>query len=343
MSQQVTPPVDAWKATASGYADQITRLTTLYGNDLIVLLDPYIREATTILDIGCGTGAFAHAYIHHYPNGIPGQTLLSTDLSPGMLQQAEQTILAAIDQKSFATKLVFQQEDGSKLDGIADHSIDIVVSLFGVFLIPSQPETIQAIHRVLKPNVGFFANAAWTNNQSNHSLDESFGGNLPEVFQTAGKAMHSGAATVQVHHSNDSEPTPPPIPPIKQWIDADSILQKLSQKESPFTEIKIYRTLHSMVWSNFETLYSVIASNPHVANATDEQMSNMKRVLIEMSFLPGANGLYYNSEQSGESNCMANTEQQQLLLKQPFVMWTASNLSMARAVVGDASATIVSS
>jgi ubiquinone/menaquinone biosynthesis C-methylase UbiE len=82
------PVEDAWSVTARDYSNQITRLTSLYANDLILLLHPYITKAKVILDVGCGAGAFVHAYLQQYPQGIPGQTIISSDLSPAMLEQA---------------------------------------------------------------------------------------------------------------------------------------------------------------------------------------------------------------------------------------------------------------
>jgi ubiquinone/menaquinone biosynthesis C-methylase UbiE len=132
-SSSVTNQPDQWSAQAKLYSNQAARLTELHGADLVTILKKDILQAKTILDVGCGTGAFAHAYMQQFPMGVPGQTLILSDLSEGMLEKAKETVVPSSD---FQTKLVFQVEDGTKLDGIADDSIDLVVSLFGVFLIP---------------------------------------------------------------------------------------------------------------------------------------------------------------------------------------------------------------
>ena len=122
---------DKWSAQADLYSNQASRLTELHGADLVTILKDDILRAKTILDIGCGTGAFAKAYLQQFPKGVPGQTLILSDLSAGMLEKARETVKPGPD---FTTKIVFQEEDGTKLEGIPDNSVDLAVSLFGVFL-----------------------------------------------------------------------------------------------------------------------------------------------------------------------------------------------------------------
>lgn len=73
------------------------------------------------MDVGCGTGAFAKAYMQQFPKRVPGQTLILSDLSEGMLEKAKETLVPS---SGFQTKLVFQVEDRTKLEGIADNSVD---------------------------------------------------------------------------------------------------------------------------------------------------------------------------------------------------------------------------
>jgi ubiquinone/menaquinone biosynthesis C-methylase UbiE len=144
---------DTWAATANLYDKQAARLTERHGHDLVGLIEADLSKPnTTILEMGCGTGAFGQAYIQYFPHGVPGQTLILTDLSKSMLEKARTNLSPYLNknEKEFATKIVIQEEDGTKLSGIDDDSIDIVVSLFGVFLIPDQDATFRSIRRVLR-------------------------------------------------------------------------------------------------------------------------------------------------------------------------------------------------
>ena len=108
---------------AKHYLDHITRFTVLHAKDLVMLLSPQIESSKTLLDIGCGPGTFALAYLDLYPKGIPGQTLILSDISPEMVQQAEETMKERIP-SDFQTKLEYQVVDGLTLDGIVGNSFE---------------------------------------------------------------------------------------------------------------------------------------------------------------------------------------------------------------------------
>jgi ubiquinone/menaquinone biosynthesis C-methylase UbiE len=172
---------DAWSAQADLYADRSSRITELHAADLVACLRPHIVQAKTILEIGCGTGAFAQAYIQQFPRGIPGQTILMTDLATGMLEKANEGLKALSLPADYATKLDCQVQDGTTLEEIPDGSIDLVVSCFGVFLIPNQAAALKAIQRVLKPD-GIFGNASWNFPVSDELKSLSVGPGLQELF-----------------------------------------------------------------------------------------------------------------------------------------------------------------
>ena len=71
----------SYDTSANSYADNITRFTMLHAADLIGVTKTEIRKAKRILEIGCGAGAFGLAYMNIFPQGIPGQTIVCTDLS----------------------------------------------------------------------------------------------------------------------------------------------------------------------------------------------------------------------------------------------------------------------
>lgn len=238
---------DRWAAQASLYANQAARITELHGADLVSLLKEDILRAKTILDVGCGTGAFARAYLQQFPRGIPGQTLVMTDLSQGMLDKARETVLPP--GHDFATKIVFQQEDGTKLSGIADDSVDLVVSLFGVFLIPDQQATLASIQRVLKAGSGVFGNASWMFDVSDDFASRGFGVSLQDAFVVPNKVI---------------KPDEDPDSPHHKWSNRKEVEAMFAGN---CASIRCRSALHANVWE-WEDLWQVMAQNPMSAIPT---------------------------------------------------------------------------
>lgn len=282
---------DQWSSQASLYSSQAARITELHGSDLVTLLKDDILQARTILDVGCGTGAFAQAYRQQFPTGIPGQTLILSDLSAGMLQKAKETI--QIDDNTFHTKIIFQQEDGTKLEGIADSSIDIVVSMFGVFLIPDQEATRRAIQRVLKKPQGIVAIASWQFNVTDGLTYPQFGVSLQDAFEVAVRTI--------------DPVTPSTSGSIKQWATRDGASQILTN-DYRMEHVEIYSALHSTVWE-FDNLWNVMCTNPmsNIQAAAPEDAARAKDALIKFVSQDGKHSI-----------------------GKPLMLFTASNLCLGR-------------
>lgn len=154
------PPPEAWDRVAANYQFFAPSFTSLHAFDLLSSMADKIRSAKTILDIACGTGAVCLAYAQMFPKGIPGQTIIMTDYSSGMVSIAEQEVWSRLP-SDFQTELQFRREDATDLKSIPDSSIDVVVSCFGVFLVPQQQVALSEVKRVLKPE-GVFGTTAWT-------------------------------------------------------------------------------------------------------------------------------------------------------------------------------------
>ena len=254
---------DKWSAQADLYSNQASRLTELHGADLVTILKDDILKAKTILDVGCGTGAFAKAYIQQFPKGIPGQTLILSDFSAGMLQKAKETVIAP--NADFQTKLVYQEEDGTKLEGIPENSVDLVVSLFGVFLIPDQEATLKAIQRVLKKDSdSVFANGSWIFNTSDYLTSQGFGVSLQDAFVASEVVVNPGH-TKEVSFLN--------------WATKDNVKAMFAGKAE---SVDLHQSMHTTVW-DFENLWNMIAENPMsaVQGASEEDAARAKKALEE--------------------------------------------------------------
>ena len=223
---------DEWSAQAYLYSDQNARITELHGADLVTILKDDILKAKTILDVGSGTGAFARAYLQQFPKGVPNQTLILSDLSAGMLDKAKETVKPVGDD-TFQTKIVFQVEDGTKLEGIESDSIDLVVSLFGVFLIPDQEGAQNAISRVLKKKDGTFANASWMFGLSKQLSSAGFGVTLQDAFQVP-------IQTLDPKYTLQDKS-------FYQWADRNRAKTVLSDQYN-LVDVQAYSALHTTVW-----------------------------------------------------------------------------------------------
>jgi ubiquinone/menaquinone biosynthesis C-methylase UbiE len=309
---------DTWAATANLYDRQATRLTQRHGYDLVGLLQQDIPNATTILDIGCGTGAFAQAYVQYFPHGIPGQTLILSDLSPAMLDKARANLLSLDNNNDdFATKIVFQLEDGTKLSGIADDSVDIVVSLFGVFLIPDQEATRQSIRRVLRrrsnnhdhKSGGVFANASWVFDVSNALMTNDLGGpSLQDVFAMPTRTIDPSRSMTSL------------FPSMQFWSDRDSIREKLSQQ---WQSIKVYRASHTSVWY-WSILWSMLVQNPMsiIQTAAPADAQRAKEATMAMLSLSSSSS---SIPADVTSSSLDNEEDEP-----PLVLASISNLTICR-------------
>ena len=263
MTSEAAKDDDKWADTANLYVNQAARLTELHGADLVTLLKNEILQAKTILDIGCGTGAFAKAYLQQFPMGVPGQTLILSDFSAGILEQAKQTVKPP---EGCQTKIMFQEEDGTRLVGIIDDSIDIVVSLFGVFLIPDQDATRTAIQRVLAKPTGVLGIASWQFGISDALVKQGFGVSLQDAFELPNKVIDPNESMLGKV--------------VKEWSTHDAAKRILSEKYK-MSSVSVSSAIHTSVWE-FEAMWTMMVKNPvsNIQGASDSDVSRAKDALL---------------------------------------------------------------
>jgi ubiquinone/menaquinone biosynthesis C-methylase UbiE len=259
----------AWNAYASietaehSYADNVMRCTMLHATDLIGVTKTEIRKAKRILEIGCGTGAFGLAYMNMFPQGIPGQTIVCTDLSPVMVQVAQRIMTEKQQHQPTPsnTEFLFQASDGTTLEGLDDKSFDLVVSVFGIFLIPDRTAALQQIRRVLVDG-GTLATTAWTSTGYNEELlNAGFGPNL-----------HDAMAVMKVL-PKDTAPEdrkPQPLPPfVLDWFDRDKVKNMLTENDY-FCNVDIHRSLHTMTFDNVNHMWNALTPAMAMGHAAVE-------------------------------------------------------------------------
>ncbi|WP_163336359.1 arsenosugar biosynthesis radical SAM (seleno)protein ArsS [Desulfopila sp. IMCC35008] len=113
------------------------------------LVSPEAIEGCTVLDLGCGTGR--DLYVLAQLVGETGR-VIGVDMTP------EQLNIARKHQQWHALRHGYEQPNTEivegyieNLSGIADNSVDIVVSNCVINLSPDKPSVLREVYRVLKP------------------------------------------------------------------------------------------------------------------------------------------------------------------------------------------------
>lgn len=153
-----------WDRVAGEYATNCTSFCAAHAQDVVTSLSRSLlgEKPVTILDIGCGSGAFELAYLRRFPRGVPGHSIICVDVSSAMIEQAKRAV-AATGSDECATKFDFYVDDATALHNIPNDFANVVVSMFCIFLIPDQAAVFESIKRVLIKDEGsVFATTAWT-------------------------------------------------------------------------------------------------------------------------------------------------------------------------------------
>ena len=93
-----------------------------------------------VLDLGCGDGTTA------LPMAQLGAEVLGVDIASNLVEAGNKRAAAA-----GLTQLRFQEGDACNLEGIADHSFDLTLSVFGAMFAPRAFDVAKEMVRVTKP------------------------------------------------------------------------------------------------------------------------------------------------------------------------------------------------
>jgi ubiquinone/menaquinone biosynthesis C-methylase UbiE len=100
--------------------------------------------ARTILDVGCGTGAFLAAVVARWPH----VRAIGVDVSAGMLAVADRE-LAALPEAA-RDRIDLRQGTADRLP-VPDGSVDVATSAFVLQLVPSRHRVLVDVRRALRP------------------------------------------------------------------------------------------------------------------------------------------------------------------------------------------------
>ena len=99
-----------------------------------------ITPPLRVLDLGCGDGTTA------IPLARAGADVTGIDIARNLIAAGNRRAAEA-----GLTRLKFQEGDASNLEGVADHSFDLAVSIFGAMFAPKPFDVAKEMVRVTKP------------------------------------------------------------------------------------------------------------------------------------------------------------------------------------------------
>ncbi|WGU41593.1 class I SAM-dependent methyltransferase [Phenylobacterium sp. NIBR 498073] len=108
------------------------------GDEVVAGLD--VGAGMDVLDLGCGDGTTA------LPSAQRGANVLGVDIASNLVAAGRERAKAA-----GLSNLRFEEGDASNLEGLADDSFDLVVSMFGAMFAPRPFDVAREMVRVTRP------------------------------------------------------------------------------------------------------------------------------------------------------------------------------------------------
>jgi SAM-dependent methyltransferase len=99
-----------------------------------------ITKGLKVLDLGCGDGTTA------IPEAQEGADVLGVDIATNLVEAGNRRA-----RELGLRNIRFQQGDAATLEGLADQSFDLVVSIFGAMFAPKPADVARHMVRVTKP------------------------------------------------------------------------------------------------------------------------------------------------------------------------------------------------
>src|ERR1700686_3481690 len=122
-----------------GDSTQIAALVRQSGEALVKSLG--ITPPLRVLDLGCGDGTTA------VPLALLGAEVVGIDIAKNLVDAGNKRAAEA-----GLNRLKFQEGDACNLRGIADHSFDLTLSVFGAMFAPKPFDVAKEMVRVTKPD-----------------------------------------------------------------------------------------------------------------------------------------------------------------------------------------------
>ena len=243
---------DAWDKIAAAYDEFVTPTHMWLANE--GLRRAGLRPGMRFLDVAAGSGALS------IPAARLGAQVLSTDISPGMLERLKAR--ARKEGLSLETRVM----DGHALE-LEDNTFDISGSQFGVMLFPDMPRGMGEMARVTKPGGRVLMNV--------------YG--APQKIEFFGFLV--GAIQAAVPDFTGPPMNPPPLP--FQLQDPERLRQELAK--AGLKDIRVETITERLEFQSGRQLWDwLTSSNPIVGtvlaelNLTKKQTAVVRQALDRM-------------------------------------------------------------
>jgi ubiquinone/menaquinone biosynthesis C-methylase UbiE len=135
VEEAVNPNKVLWE---KGDFTEIAAFMRQSGEEIVKSLG--IQPPLRVLDLGCGDGTTA------VPLALLGAEVVGIDIAKNLVDAGNKRA-----KEAGLSKLTFQEGDASNLQGISDHSFDLIVSIFGAMFAPRPFDVAKEMVRVTKP------------------------------------------------------------------------------------------------------------------------------------------------------------------------------------------------
>lgn len=141
----VSSPAMHWNELSKGY-DSVMSSDPSYRKLLMQIIELIPPRATTVLDLGCGTGALSFICSRSFPDAH----IIGIDPAPKMIEKAEAL-------NSGSHRIHFEEGNAAELEHFKSNSFDAVISNFALHHLEHSDKKICArqVYRVLKPGGRF--------------------------------------------------------------------------------------------------------------------------------------------------------------------------------------------
>ncbi|KAK1939915.1 Ubiquinone/menaquinone biosynthesis C-methyltransferase UbiE [Phytophthora citrophthora] len=262
-----------WSAHAKTYSSVFSTLTARWAVDSLQIAQHEILQklqkheaknsptAFHFLDVGCGPGVLSFEFARRFLTAPTEIRITASDLSDGMLQQLNDTLEADSALNPFAPKFTTLQCDGMELEPLADASVDVVGSNFGLGIFPNRSKGWKTAHRVLKED-GLLLVTTWSEKSSQMAWFDK----ITDMFNAA-----------------EGEGEPLEHPSLAVGTDQVRVLKEL--QAAGFKDVKMYRTTHTIVFDDPNGMIQANMNNPVITKfmerLTKEQLEKTLVDLVE--------------------------------------------------------------
>ncbi|POM73827.1 Ubiquinone biosynthesis methyltransferase [Phytophthora palmivora] len=258
-----------WSAHAKAYSSVFSSLTARWAVDSLQIAHHEIlqklqqheeKSATTpfhFFDVGCGPGVLSFEFARRYLTSPTEIRVTASDLSDGMLQQVKDLMKDDSTLSPFAPKFTTLQSDGMVLEEVADASVDVIGSNFGLGIFPNRTKGWTTAHRVLKED-GLLIITAWSDKSSQMVWFDK----ITDMF-----------------NATEGEGEPLEYPSMVVGTDRERVLKEL--RAVGFRDVKSYSTTHTIVFDDPQAIVTANMNNPFTTKFLERlTKEQMEQVLI---------------------------------------------------------------